>query len=121
MHYHHHYHYYYTIYDVFVFLPCSWEHVTYEKAIEHAYVSGEDGLLGYCDKYSFLCTSLGMWNGKDPILKERLFGVNGLEVQLMNELGFYSPSFKNLGNLRVSRLSIYTKNHQNLFFNFLDF
>lgn len=57
----------------------NWDHVTYEKAIDHAYVSGEDGLLGISDKYQLFCASIGLWNGKDPILKERLFGLTGVE------------------------------------------
>ena len=60
----------------------SWEHVSYEDAIGHAYVSGEDGLLGASDRCSLLCTSVALWNGKDPILKERLFGLTGIEVSL---------------------------------------
>src|SRR5581483_8760818 len=40
---------------------------------------GEDGLLGICDREGRLCFALALWNGKDPILKERLFGLNGRE------------------------------------------
>src|SRR5690606_30567385 len=44
-----------------------------------AYRWGEDGLLGVCDRQCRLCFSVGLWNGRDPILKERLFGVTGPE------------------------------------------
>lgn len=59
----------------------SWEHITYEDATSHAYVSGEDGLLGVSDRFQLLCASLALWNGKDTILKERLFGLTSVEVQ----------------------------------------
>ena len=58
----------------------SWEHVSYENATHHTYVSGEEGLLGVSDKCQILCASMALWNGKDPILKERLFGLTGIEV-----------------------------------------
>ena len=57
----------------------SWEHVSYEGANSHAYKSGEDGLMGASDKLALLCFSVALWNGKDPFLKERLFGLTGKE------------------------------------------
>ncbi|KAK7506092.1 hypothetical protein BaRGS_00002814 [Batillaria attramentaria] len=57
----------------------SWEHISHEDAVSHAYVSGEDGLLGVCDRFSLLCASVALWNGKDCMLKERLFGLTGVE------------------------------------------
>src|ERR1700749_1943099 len=39
-----------------------------------AYRWGEDGLAGICDRYQVLCFALALWNGRDPILKERMFG-----------------------------------------------
>ena len=44
-----------------------------------AYRWGEDGLLGFCDDQALLCFALALWNGADPILKERLFGLTGAE------------------------------------------
>src|SRR5207248_2431350 len=44
-----------------------------------AYRWGEDGILGVCDRQGRLCFALAMWNGHDPILKERLFGLAGPE------------------------------------------
>ncbi len=57
----------------------SWNYFTYEQAISRAYRWGEDGLLGICDRECRLCFALALWNGNDPILKERLFGLTGFE------------------------------------------
>lgn len=56
-----------------------WSYFTYEDAMARAYRWGEDGLLGICDRECRLCFALALWNGKDPILKERLFGLTGPE------------------------------------------
>ncbi len=56
-----------------------WQHFTYEEAIWRAYRWGEDGLLGITDRQCRLCFGLALWNGADPILKERLFGLTGPE------------------------------------------
>ncbi|KAK6190725.1 hypothetical protein SNE40_002526 [Patella caerulea] len=55
----------------------SWNYVTYDKAVGYSYKWGEDGLLGWCDRQARMCTSLAVWNGKDDLLKERLFGLSG--------------------------------------------
>jgi hypothetical protein len=55
----------------------AWDYFPFEHAHLRAYRWGEDGLLGYCDNHCRLCFSVGLWNGKDPILKERLFGLTG--------------------------------------------
>lgn len=57
----------------------SWHYFRHEDARSRAYRWGEDGLLGFCDRQCRLCFSIALWNGKDPILKERLFGLNGDE------------------------------------------
>src|SRR5215831_6867445 len=54
-----------------------WEYFPHEHARSRAYRWGEDGLLGITDRECRLCFALGLWNGKDPILKERLFGLTG--------------------------------------------
>ena len=54
--------------------------MTHADAVKQAYLWGEDGLLGISDKFGLLCGSLALWNKKDSILKERLFGLNGVEV-----------------------------------------
>jgi len=56
-----------------------WEHFTYEDATWRAYRWGEDGLLGMTDRKCRLCFAPVLWNGVDPILKERLFGLTGPE------------------------------------------
>jgi hypothetical protein len=56
-----------------------WNYFPHDHARSRAYRWGEDGLLGVTDRECRLCFALALWNGKDPILKERLFGLNGHE------------------------------------------
>ena len=56
-----------------------WTWFPHDDARGRAYRWGEDGLLGFCDRQCRLCFAVALWNGRDPILKERLFGVNGHE------------------------------------------
>jgi hypothetical protein len=56
-----------------------WEYFSHDHARSRAYRWGEDGLLGICDRQARLCFSVALWNEKDPILKERLFGLTGPE------------------------------------------
>ena len=56
-----------------------WRSFSHDQARSRAYRWGEDGLLGICDDQCRLCFALALWNGKDPILKERLFGLAGPE------------------------------------------
>ncbi len=56
-----------------------WAHFPHEHARSRAYRWGEDGLLGICDDEGLLCFAPALWNGRDPILKERLFGLGGPE------------------------------------------
>jgi hypothetical protein len=53
----------------------AWEYFPHEHARSRAYRWGEDGIAGVCDRAQNLCLSLAMWNGRDHILKERLFGL----------------------------------------------
>jgi hypothetical protein len=53
----------------------AWDYFTHDQARSRAYRWGEDGLLGITDRECRLCFALALWNGKDPILKERLFGL----------------------------------------------
>jgi hypothetical protein len=57
----------------------AWNFLPHDMARSKAYRWGEDGLCGFCDFYQTLVFSLALWNGKDPILKERLFGLNPYE------------------------------------------
>ena len=52
-----------------------WEYFPHDHARSRAYRWGEDGLLGITDRECRLCFALALWNGRDPILKERLFGL----------------------------------------------
>jgi len=56
-----------------------WTYLPHDHARSRAYRWGEDGLLGLCDRECRVCFSVALWNGRDPILKERLFGVTGPE------------------------------------------
>ena len=56
-----------------------WNYFPHDHARSRAYRWGEDGLLGITDRECRLCFALALWNGRDPILKERLFGLTGLE------------------------------------------
>src|SRR5262245_17741744 len=57
----------------------AWYYFSHDQARSRAYRWGEDGLAGISDKHQVLCFSLALWNGKDPILKERLFGLTNSE------------------------------------------
>jgi hypothetical protein len=57
----------------------AWEYLPHDHARSRAYRWGEDGLAGISDESQRLCLSLALWNGKDPILKERLFGLTNSE------------------------------------------
>ncbi|MGA2440877.1 MAG: glucosidase, partial [Tepidisphaeraceae bacterium] len=56
-----------------------WNYLPHDHARSRAYRWGEDGLLGITDRECRLCFALALWNGRDPILKERLFGLTGPE------------------------------------------
>ncbi len=55
----------------------AWEHFSHDQARSRAYRWSEDGLGGICDEQQRLCLALALWNGRDPILKERPFGLTG--------------------------------------------
>ncbi len=57
----------------------SWSDITHDSARSRAYRWGEDGLLGLTDRRCRICFALALWNERDPILKERLFGLTGPE------------------------------------------
>ncbi|HEV2495344.1 MAG TPA: glucosidase [Terriglobia bacterium] len=57
----------------------AWEYLPHDHARSRAYRWGEDGLAGICDRHCMICFALALWNGRDPILKERLFGLTGNE------------------------------------------
>lgn len=57
----------------------AWDYLPHDQARSKAYRWNEDGLGGICDRRQFICFALALWNGRDPILKERLFGLTGNE------------------------------------------
>lgn len=70
----------------------AWTYFPHEHARSRAYRWGEDGLAGFCDRAQHWCIGLGLWNERDPILKERLFGLNNAEGnhgEDVKELYFY--------------------------------
>ncbi|RKR85001.1 glycosyl hydrolase family 63 [Mucilaginibacter gracilis] len=70
----------------------AWGHFTHDQARSRAYRWGEDGLAGISDYFQRLCFAVALWNGKDPILKERLFGLpngQGNHGEDVKELYYY--------------------------------
>src|SRR5262249_43552587 len=57
----------------------AWDYLPHDHARSRAYRWGEDGLGGISDRHQLICFALALWNGRDPILKERLFGLTGSE------------------------------------------
>ncbi|MDN5940850.1 MAG: glucosidase [Nitrospira sp.] len=73
----------------------AWDYFTHDHARSRAYRWGEDGLAGISDDKQQLCFALALWNGKDPILKERLFGLTNSEAnhgEDVKEYYFYLDS-----------------------------
>ncbi|HVU38547.1 MAG TPA: hypothetical protein VHC95_09440 [Opitutales bacterium] len=72
-----------------------WNYFPHDQARSRAYRWGEDGLLGWTDRECRLCFSVALWNGRDPILKERLFGLTNQEGnhgEDVKELYYYLDS-----------------------------
>jgi Glycosyl hydrolase family 63 C-terminal domain len=70
----------------------AWDYLSHDQARSRAYRWGEDGIAGLSDDHQRLCLSLALWNGKDPILKERLFGLTngeGNHGEDVKELYYY--------------------------------
>ena len=65
----------------------AWDYFPHDHARSRAYRWNEDGLAGFCNRYQNLCLALALWNGRDPFLKERLFG-------LANEEGNHGEDVK---------------------------
>ncbi len=57
----------------------AWNYFTHDQARSRAYRWGEDGIAGVCDDHQVMCFAIALWNGKDPILKERMFGLTNSE------------------------------------------
>ena len=73
----------------------AWDYFPHDQARSRAYRWNEDGLAGVCDRHQILCFSVALWNRRDPILKERLFGLTGQEGnhgEDVKELYYYLDS-----------------------------
>ena len=57
----------------------AWDYFPHDHARSRAYRWGEDGIAGICDNHQRLCFAIALWNGQDPIIKERIFGLTGNE------------------------------------------
>ncbi len=57
----------------------AWSYFSHDQARSRAYKWGEDGIAGFCDDHQRLCFGIALWNGADPILKERMFGLTNSE------------------------------------------
>src|SRR5881227_1466721 len=57
----------------------AWNYFTHDQARSRTYRWNEDGIAGFCDRHQLICFSLALWNGRDPFLKERFFGLTGPE------------------------------------------
>ena len=82
----------------------AWKYFTFEQAESRAYRWGEDGLLGITDRECRLCFALALWNGRDPRLKERLFGLSGPEGnhgEDVKEAYFYTASTPTHSHMRA--------------------
>jgi hypothetical protein len=73
----------------------AWSYFSHDQARSRAYPWGEDGLAGFSDEKQQLCFALALWNGRDPIIKERLFGLTNSEAnhgEDVKEYYFYLDS-----------------------------
>ena len=57
----------------------AWEYFPHDHARSRAYRWNEDGIAGFCDRDQHLCLAVALWNGRDAILKERMFGLSNSE------------------------------------------
>src|SRR5262245_39305467 len=68
-----------TVREDYSLSGAAWDFFPHDHARSRAYRWGEDGLAGICDNHQYLCFAVALWNGTDPILKERTFGLTGRE------------------------------------------
>src|SRR5574341_2593757 len=72
-----------------------WDYLPHDHARSRAFRWTEDGLAGFCDRHQYICFALALWNERDPILKERLFGLTnheGNHAEDVKEYYFYLDS-----------------------------
>ncbi len=82
----------------------AWSYLTHDQARSRAYRWGEDGLAGISDDTQTLCLALALWNGRDPILKERLFGLTNVEGNHGEDVKEYYFYLDNLPTHSYQRL-----------------
>jgi hypothetical protein len=73
----------------------AWEYFPYDDARSRAYRWNEDGIAGICDRHQYCCFAVALWNGRDEMLKERLFGLTGKQgnhAEDVKECYFYLDS-----------------------------
>lgn len=68
-----------TVREDYSFDGDAWRSFTHEQSRSRAYRWSEDGIAGFCNRFQNVVLSMAFWNGRDPILKERLFGLTGPE------------------------------------------
>jgi hypothetical protein len=93
-----------TVREDYSALGTAWDYFPHDHARSRAYRWGEDGLAGFSDEMQHICLSLGLWNGRDPILKERLFGLTNLEGnhgEDVKELYYYLDATPSHSYLRM--------------------
>ncbi|MGK2858954.1 MAG: MGH1-like glycoside hydrolase domain-containing protein, partial [Thermoanaerobaculia bacterium] len=89
----------------------AWSHLPHDLARSKAFRWGDDGIAGWCDRYQILNWGLGLWNERDPILKERYFGVvptEGNHGEDVKEYYFYVDALPSHSYMRM----IYKYPHQ---------
>ncbi len=57
----------------------AWDFLTHDQSRSKAYRWGEDGIAGISDRHQYICFAIALWNGRDPFLKERIFGLSGTQ------------------------------------------
>lgn len=82
----------------------AWDHLPHDLARSKAYRWGEDGIAGICDRYQLLIFALAFWNGRDPILKERYFGLNPSEANHGEDVKEYYFYLDNLPSHSYMRM-----------------
>ncbi len=82
----------------------AWKHLTHDQARSRAYRWGEDGIAGISDEDQYLCFAVALWNGKDAIIKERLFGLDngeGNHGEDVKECYFYVDALPSQASMRM--------------------
>ena len=87
----------------------AWDHFTHDHARSRAYRWNEDGLAGVSNRFQNLCLAIGLWNERDPTLKERLFGLTGSQGnhgEDVKEYYFYLDSTPTHSYMKMLYLSL---------------